>query len=272
VTDFGESRVQVLTQRAAQINEFFARQQPHAPGAGSAGPGDNAAVSAGKAAASQKSPGGADARAAAVRGSGGLPARLRWHMIGHLQRNKIKAVLPIVSLIHSVDSLRLAEELELQAEKMAAVGAASGSAGGGLRSGKIPVLMQINASEEKSKHGVAVGASVHLAEQIDTMPHLQLVGLMSMGPLPSSAAASGTPANVPGEDDPARAAARVVFARTREVFEEMKWHKIGGTAFRHLSMGMSHDFEQAILEGATMVRVGTALFGGKLEGGEEDDE
>ena len=91
---------------------------------------------------------------------------------------------------------------------------------------------------------VAVGASVHLAEQIDSMPHLQLVGLMTMAPLTEDLDV-----------------ARFVFARTREVFEEMKWHKIGGNSFRHLSMGMSNDFEPAILEGATMVRVGTAIFG-----------
>src|SRR4030095_2572603 len=86
---------------------------------------------------------------------------------GHLQRNKVKQVLPIVSLIHSVDSLRLAEELEAQAAKAEK---------------RIPVLMQLNASEESQKHGVAVGAAVHLAEQIDSMPHLQIMGLMSMAP------------------------------------------------------------------------------------------
>jgi len=193
VGDLGESRVQVLTQRAAQINEFFARRQ---------GQGDAA-----------------------------MPTKLRWHMIGHLQRNKVKPMLPLVSVIHSVDSLRLAEELETQLAK---------------QNRKMPVLMQVNASEESNKSGVAVGASVHLAEQIDTMPHLQLVGLMTMGPLEAS-----------------DKEVRHVFARTREIFDEMKWHKIGGAGFRHLSMGMSNDYEVAIAEGATMVRIGTSLFGGK---------
>jgi pyridoxal phosphate enzyme (YggS family) len=163
--------------------------------------------------------------------SADVPGKLRWHMIGHLQRNKIKQVLPLVSVIHSIDSLRLAEDLEAACAKAER---------------RLPVLMQINASEEPQKFGVAVGAAVHLAEQIDTMPHLQLIGLMSMGPL---------------TDD--QEAIRRCFARTREIFEEMKWHKIGGTAFRHLSMGMSNDFEIAIAEGATMVRIGTALFGGQ---------
>ncbi len=201
VADLGESRVQQLAQRAPQINEFFARRQQH--------------------------------------GDESVPARLRWHMIGSLQRNKVKQVLPLVSLIHSVDSLRLAEELDAQAGKLGK---------------KVPVLLQINASEEPTKHGVAVGASVHLAEQIATMENLSMAGVMTMGPL---------------DAPPARIQA--VFARVREIFEEMKWHKIGGSAFRHLSMGMSEDFELAILEGATMVRIGSALFGGKPEGHEEED-
>jgi pyridoxal phosphate enzyme (YggS family) len=160
-------------------------------------------------------------------------------MIGHLQRNKVKQVLPIVSLIHSVDSLRLAEEMETLAARMER---------------RVPVLMQVNASEEPQKHGVAVGASVHLAEQIDSMPHLQIVGLMSMAPY----------------TDDVRVI-RQCFARTREIFEEMKWHKIGGAGMKHLSMGMSHDFEHAIAEGATMVRIGSALFGGKSQDHEEDE-
>jgi pyridoxal phosphate enzyme (YggS family) len=152
-------------------------------------------------------------------------------MIGHLQRNKVKPIIPLVGLIHSVDSLRLAEEIDAAGEKIGR---------------KIPILMQVNASEESQKSGVAVGAAVHLAEQIDSMPFVQLSGLMTM------AAFEGSEAEI-----------RQAFSRTRELFEEMKWHKIGGTALRHLSMGMSNDFELAIAEGATMVRIGSLLFGGK---------
>ena len=194
VGDLGESRVQMLQQRAAQVNEFYSRKMAHADEA--------------------------------------MPPKLRWHMIGHLQRNKIKPVMPVVSLIHSVDSLRLAEELDTSAAKL---------------DKRMPVLMQVNASEEPQKYGVAVGAAVHLAEQIDSMPNLQIMGLMTMAAL-----------------DATEEQARRTFARTREIFEEMKWHKIGGTGLRHLSMGMSNDFEPAIEEGATMVRVGTLLFGGKV--------
>jgi PLP dependent protein len=201
VADLGESRVQVLTQRAAQVNEFHERLKS--------------------------------------RGDGNVPDRLRWHMIGHLQRNKVKPVLPLVTLIHSVDSLRLAEEMDTLAAKI------------GKRQS---LLLQVNTSEEAQKYGVAVGAAVHLAEQIDSMPNLQLVGLMSMAPL---------------TDDEAKV--RQAFARTREIFEEMRWHKIGGTALRHLSMGMSHDFELAIAEGATLVRIGTLLFGGKQQDHEETE-
>jgi hypothetical protein len=194
VGDLGESRVQVLTQRAAQLNEFFQRRQTH--------------------------------------GNEPVPQRLKWHMIGHLQRNKVKGLLPLVHTIHSIDSLRLAEELDIQCGKLGR---------------RLPLLMQINASEENSKYGVAVGAAVHLGEQIDSMPNLQLVGLMTMAELEAP-----------------EARVRHTFARTREVFDEMKWHKIGGTAFKHLSMGMTHDYEIAIEEGSTLVRVGSALFGGKI--------
>lgn len=218
VADLGESRVQILIQRAAQINEFFSRRQAH---------GD-------------PSPAGAGGPGGSLGGAPAAPVSLRWHMIGHLQRNKVKQVLPLVHLIHSVDSLRLAEEIDAQ----------------GLKAGRrIPILLELNASEEKSKFGVAVGAAVHLAEQIDSMPNVQLQGLMTMAPLT-------------GNLDEARA----VFARTREVFEEMRWHKIGGSALRHLSMGMSNDFEQAILEGSTMVRIGAALFGGTKQDHETEEE
>ena len=193
VGDLGESRVQVVVQRAGQVREFFTRRK---------GETDT-----------------------------GFPSRLRWHLIGHLQRNKVKQVLPVVDYIHSVDSLRLAEELDAAAGKLGK---------------RIPVMLQVNVSEESTKFGVAVGAANHLAEQIDTMPNLQMSGLMTLAPL---------------VDDPEKA--RPVFARLREIFEEMRWQKIGKGALNHLSMGMSNDFEVAIEEGATMVRLGTLLFGGE---------
>jgi pyridoxal phosphate enzyme (YggS family) len=191
--EFGESRVLQLQQRAAQIHEWLTR-------------------SAGK-------------------GPKPLPApeEIRWHMIGHLQRNKVKPVLQSCVAIHSVDSLRLAEEIHTGIEKL---------------NRPMQVYLEVNVSGENSKYGVAVGAAVHLAEQIDTMEGVHLVGLMTMAPY------SENP-----ED------ARPHFVRLREVFEEVKFRKIGGDRFKHLSMGMSGDFEVAIQEGATVVRIGTALFG-----------
>ncbi|HVX85988.1 MAG TPA: YggS family pyridoxal phosphate-dependent enzyme [Phycisphaerae bacterium] len=214
--DFGESRVQQLQQRAAQLDEWLARQQnrsdKHLPPAGYAADG-----------------------------------AIRWHMIGHLQRNKVRPVLPIVRMIHSVDSLRLAEEIQDEAERLPATGAAGPGLGGGAGNGRskpVQILLEVNVAGESTKFGVAVGAALHLAEQIDTLDDVHLVGLMGMAP---------------HEADNEKT--RPVFARLRELFEEIRFRKIGGEKFRHLSMGMSNDYPIAIEEGATIVRIGTALFG-----------
>ena len=154
--------------------------------------------------------------------------QVRWHMVGHLQRNKVKACLAVADVIHSVDSLRLAEEISARAEQNERV---------------IECLMEVNCYQESQKQGVAVGAAFHLAEQIATLPGLRLTGLMTMAPMVA---------------DTERA--RFAFVRLRELFEEMRNEKIGGREFRHLSMGMSNDFEVAVEEGATILRIGTALF------------
>ena len=156
------------------------------------------------------------------------PVAIRWHMIGHLQRNKVKAVLSASPVIHSVDSLRLAEEINLRCERkdMAA-----------------SVLLQVNCSQEPQKHGVAVGAAAYLGELIASMRHLRLVGLMTMAAVVS---------------DPQQT--RPIFVRLRELFEEMRHERVGGDDFRHLSMGMSQDYTVAVEEGATILRIGSALF------------
>ncbi len=156
------------------------------------------------------------------------PLEVRWHMVGHLQRNKVKKVLACSQLIHSVDSLRLAEEIDHRAEQAGATA---------------EFLLQVNCAEEPQKFGVAVGAAVALAEQICTLRNVRLLGLMTMAP----AAAKGE-------------RARPLFTRLRELFEEMRGEKIGGKHFRHLSMGMTQDYEVAVEEGATLVRIGTAIF------------
>jgi hypothetical protein len=189
--DFGENYAQQLVQRAVLFSEFHSRRL--------------------------------------AGGDETVARELRWHMVGHLQRNKAKQLLPHLAMLQTLDSLRLAEELDEQCTKMGR---------------RLPCLLQINASEEPQKSGVAIGAAVHLAEQVSTMPGLRLMGVMCM-------AAEGV-----GMDE-----ARRTFARCRETFEEMKHDKIGGADLRHLCMGMTQDLEAGILEGATIVRVGGALFG-----------
>ena len=152
-------------------------------------------------------------------------------MIGHLQRNKVRQVLPIASLIHSVDTLRLAEEINTSAPKL---------------NNLCPkVLLQVNTSNEPQKYGVPVGAAPHLAEQIETLPNLKLVGLMTMAPLTHN-----------------KDVIRACFVRAGELFVEMRGEKIVGPQFTELSMGMSSDYEIALEEGATILRIGSAIFAG----------
>ena len=192
VPNLGENRVQELTKRAAMVNEWLGRRARDL--------------------------------------SAGAKPRPHWHMVGHLQRNKVKQVLPWIDLIHSVDSLRLAEEIDAQAARLERV---------------IPILMQVNASGEASKSGVAVAATTHLAEQIASLPHLELRGLMTIAPL---------------TDD--ETVIRNTFERTRELFDEIVSERTCGPQFKDLSIGMSNDFEYAIEYGATYVRIGSALFEG----------
>ena len=188
ITDLGENRVQQLRKVAAQMSEFLGRGERGFPS----------------------------------------PEKVNWHMIGHLQRNKVSQALPIVSLIHSVDTLRLAEEINAAASKM----------------GICPrVLLQVNTSEEPQKYGVPVGAAMHLAEQIETLPNVKLAGLMTMAPLTRD-----------------KNLIRACFVRARETAVEMKGERIVGPAFTELSMGMSSDYDIAIEEGATIVRIGSAIF------------
>jgi pyridoxal phosphate enzyme (YggS family) len=163
-----------------------------------------------------------------AKGKADIIPQIHWHMIGHLQRNKVKQTLQICSLIHSVDTLRLAEEIDFAAAKMGV---------------HAPVLLQVNCSGEPQKYGVPVGAAFHLAEQIMSMPNLRLEGMMTMAPLTMD-----------------KELVHVAFGRARELFEEIRTEKIAGSRFCHLSMGMSQDYEIAIEMGATLVRIGSAIF------------
>jgi len=165
-----------------------------------------------------------------IPGAPNPPKKISWHMIGHLQRNKVRQVLPIGVFIHSVDTLRLAEEINAAAAKLEV---------------KPKVLLQVNCSNEPQKYGVPVGAAIHLAEQVETLPHLELSGLMTMAPLTHN-----------------KDIVRACFVRARELFVEMRGEKVVGPRFAELSMGMSSDYEIAIEEGATILRIGSAIFAG----------
>lgn len=205
--DFGENRVQQLGQRAAMAAEWLDRVRVLDRTGQGRGDGDRPGLD---------------------------PAKPpRWHMIGHLQRNKARKVVDHVRLIHSVDSLRLAEELQTLLRKT---------------DRRLDVLLQVNIAGEDQKSGCLPAAAPAMAEQIDSMYSLRLRGLMMMAPL------SENP-----EDS------RGLFARCRELFEELATAGLGEGAFNLLSMGMSRDFEVAIEEGANVVRVGSALFGERPE-------
>ena len=209
--DLGENRVQQLVQRAAIIDEFNARRSE--------------------------------------RGLSVTP--VRWHMIGTLQRNKVRQAVEVARLVHSVDSLRLAEEIQEYAEDR-----------DDPRPEPVDVLVEVNVSGEKSKHGVAPAAARHLVDMIDTMIALRPRGLMCMAP------------NTGSVDD-----ARRTFTRCKEIFDEIRAIGSGGERFDILSMGMSGDYEVAIECGSNMVRVGSAIFGepkasedGGAEGSDGSDD
>jgi pyridoxal phosphate enzyme (YggS family) len=152
---------------------------------------------------------------------------IRWHLIGHLQRNKVRRTLPLVSLIHSGDSLRLLEVLNREAV------------------GPLSVLLEVNVSGEAAKHGFAPDELPRHLEALAALTNLDIRGLMAMAAL---------------DDDPTTA--RRDFARLRELRDRLRREWAGRFALDELSMGMSGDFEQAVAEGATIVRIGSALFEG----------
>lgn len=152
-----------------------------------------------------------------------------WHFIGHLQTNKAKYAVRLFDLIHSVDSLKLARELDNQAAK----------------AGKIQsILIQVNVARENSKSGILKENLLDLVLKVAQLPNLSLRGLMTMPPF----------FNAPDK-------ARPYFSELRQLRDEIAKNKIENVKMRELSMGMTGDFEAAISEGATLVRVGTAIFG-----------
>ncbi len=155
-------------------------------------------------------------------------SRFQWHQIGHLQTNKVKYIVDKVTLIHSVDSLHLAEEIDRQGKKIGKV---------------VSVLLQVNVSGEESKFGVAPSEVFDLVTKMSQMRNISLKGLMTMAP------------NV---TDPEKT--RVFFRNLRNQYIDIKSKNIDNVNMNYLSMGMSNDFEIAIEEGANLVRIGTSIF------------
>lgn len=158
-----------------------------------------------------------------------LPQDIRWHMIGHLQRNKVKYIVDKVCLIHSVDSLRLAEEISSQAEK---------------KNVEADILVEVNIAQEESKFGTSREEAISLVEEIAKLPHIHIKGLMTIAPFVENP-----------EDN------RKYFKQIKELSVDIMKKNIDNVSMEILSMGMTGDYMVAIEEGATMVRVGTGIFG-----------
>lgn len=158
-----------------------------------------------------------------------LPKDIRWHMIGHLQRNKIKYIVDKTTLIHSVDSIRLAEAIHKEAQKKGIVA---------------DVLLEVNVAEEESKFGFSYDEVLPALETLKTFTNIRIRGLMTIAPFVEN----------PEEN-------RSVFASLKQLSVDIAKKNIDNIEVEILSMGMTNDFEVAIEEGATMIRVGTAIFG-----------
>lgn len=155
---------------------------------------------------------------------------VRWHMIGHLQTNKVKYIIDKVSMIHSVDSLHLAKEIQKRAAQHGIT---------------MDILIQVNSAQEESKFGIATDETEAMIRDIlDSCPDLRIRGLMCIAPFAEN------PEDV-----------RVYFAQVKKLYDEYSSIQHDNLDFKYLSMGMSHDYEVAILEGSNLIRVGTAIFG-----------
>ena len=160
-----------------------------------------------------------------------LPKDIHWHMIGHLQRNKIKYIIDKVELIHSVDSVRLAEAIDKEASKKGIIA---------------KILIEVNVAKEDSKFGLMEEDVFSFVEEVAKFPYIQICGLMTIAPFVEN----------PEEN-------RIYFQRLRKLSVDIKAKKVNNVTMSILSMGMTNDYEIAIEEGATMVRVGTGLFGAR---------
>lgn len=158
-----------------------------------------------------------------------LPSDIQWHMIGHLQRNKVKYIVDKVAMIHSVDSIRLAETIEQEAAK---------------HDVRVPVLVEVNVAEEESKFGLKTEEVLPFIQDAAKFPHLEIRGLMTIAPYVEN----------PEEN-------REIFRQLKKLSVDIADKNINNITMSVLSMGMTGDYEVAVQEGATMVRVGTGIFG-----------
>ena len=160
-----------------------------------------------------------------------FPKDFNWHMIGHLQRNKVKQIIGKTCLIHSVDSVRLAQQIEEEAAK---------------KEIEVPILLEVNVAKEESKFGFFLEEVQDAVMEISAYPHVKIKGLMTIAPFVSD----------PEEN-------REIFRKLNQFYVDMKSKNIDNVTMSVLSMGMTGDYEVAIEEGATMVRVGTGIFGAR---------
>ena len=158
-----------------------------------------------------------------------MPSDIRWHMIGHLQRNKVKYIVGKVAMIHSVDSLRLAEEISKESVKHQV---------------ETNILLEINVAEEESKFGASVEETVALVKEIAKLPAVHICGLMTIAPFVEN-----------GEEN------RQYFRKLKQLSVDIESKNIDNVSMAVLSMGMTGDYSVAIEEGATCIRVGTGIFG-----------
>lgn len=160
-----------------------------------------------------------------------LPSDIHWHMIGHLQTNKVKYIVDKAELIHSVDSLKLAETIEREAEKKNCIAR---------------ILVEVNVAEEESKFGLKMSEVIPFVDKISKYPHINVCGLMTIAPFVEN----------PEKNRP-------IFADLRKLSVDIRHKNVDNSNVSILSMGMTNDYEVAIEEGATMVRVGTGIFGAR---------
>ena len=161
-----------------------------------------------------------------------MPDDIRWHMIGHLQRNKVKYIVDKVYLIHSVDSFRLAEEISKEACK---------------KNVCVNILVEVNVAEEDTKFGTTCEDAIALVENISRLPNLKIHGLMTIAP------------NVENEEEN-----RIYFNRLKQLSVDIRSKNIDNVYMDVLSMGMTGDYQIAVEEGSTYVRVGTGIFGSRM--------